>query len=467
MIKEKLYNYSEIENANFNFDLCTEKEHFLQALRISEPVKVKNFNTKGTNYSLEYDNVASQFTLCINKAELITTDYVNFSLMTFMEFLTNLAYYDNKSLMCSFHDEGQYSVLLTIPCDKNSLRIAIFNKPIYSQYNCSTDIIIKKDNFLIQIRKILEKAVKDTKKLDHGNENRYVDCIIAELKILEEYFNNPNEFKKTYIVQKYFRVFDIAYKNLNGIWEFYVCLDDDKKADLNYWEKLKQDNQIIDYDYYEQNPIDCYFLDRTNKNFIHITREEIRKSINTNMDERIEDRNWVYSTETKNWYSDNEIMPAPKEPSKHIYTNLNYEIKINTEYFSYSEEELLKEYIEEDYDLPCVFTLKNDSHTVCNIEFNYNNNQEIREALNKAKEGKYVRFNFDEYSDEKIHFWKQTFPNDNNDYITIACYSRPDEYRPIKQLYYFTAGKDFIECFINALNDIENKINVMKKTLNI
>ena len=97
MIKEKLYNYSEIENANFNFDLCTEKEHFLQALRISEPVKVKNFNTKGTNYSLEYDNVASQFTLCINKAELITTDYVNFSLMTFMEFLTNLAYYDNKS----------------------------------------------------------------------------------------------------------------------------------------------------------------------------------------------------------------------------------------------------------------------------------------------------------------------------------------------------------------------------------
>ena len=55
MIKEKLYNYSEIENANFNFDLCTEKEHFLQALRISVPVKVKNFNTKGTNYSLEYD----------------------------------------------------------------------------------------------------------------------------------------------------------------------------------------------------------------------------------------------------------------------------------------------------------------------------------------------------------------------------------------------------------------------------
>ena len=78
----------------------------------------------------------------------------------------------------------------------------------------------------------------------------------------------------------------------------------------------------------------------------------------------------------------------------------------------------------------------------------------------------YVRFNFDEYSDEKIHFWKQTFPNDNNDYITIACYSRPDEYRPIKQLYYFTAGKDFLDCFINALNDIENKINVMKKTLN-
>lgn len=240
MIQNRMYHYSVIDAVDFDFNLCDEKEKFLETLEKSVPKKVEKFHTKGTEYSLKYDNVTSIFNLCINRANLWTSDHIGFSLDAFLEFLEYLAYYDNRPLMCSFHNEGQFSSILTFPYGENSLRISVFNRPEYYNFNCSADIIIKKDTFLAQIKEILEKAVKDTEKLDEGHKNRYVNMIKYTLNILNAYFNNRNEFKEKYEPLKHFRVFDIAYKNLDGVWEFTVCLEDDIEADPDYWEKQKK-----------------------------------------------------------------------------------------------------------------------------------------------------------------------------------------------------------------------------------
>lgn len=479
MIKDKLYNYFSINHADYDFNLCEEKEDFLQGLEKSTPEKVKKFHTKGTNYHLKYNNIVSHFTLCINRAILCTTDYCDFSLWEFVEFLKNLAYYDNKLLMCSFHDEGQFFILTAFPYGENSLRISVFNSPEYNDYKCCVDIIINKDTFLAQIKDILEKAIKHTQKLDKGHPNRYVNIMQSALDALEQYFNNSVTFKKSYDIPKHFRVFDIAYKNLDGIWEFCACLDDDEKADTNYWEKQKKEGKILDYDYYEQYAESCYRYDYDLQKLFRLTREDVRKKISPCMYERVEKQNWVYCRDTNKWYSTNEIMPKPEKIVGVIWTELDYDIEFDTESISITEDEQIKNYIENSYDkngallpdkddwgwLTCYVVIRNSCKTVCNIELDYRENQNIRAALEKMKTQEYVRFDL-KSNGNKMHLWRETYSNSDDVNIAAACYEKQNgDCTKDNQLYFFTASKDFIDCLISALDEIENRINIMKNVL--
>jgi len=473
MVKEKKYDYFSIEQVDFAFDLCEEKEIFFKALEKSVPKTVTRFDSKGTYWNLKHDNIVSGFNLCINGGNLYTTDYFGFSLNDFLDFVLQLAYYDDKSLVCCFFDEYQRDSITIIPLEKGLIRVTTYDDTDsnneLNQFIIKSDIIIKKDTFLKQILNLLIKIDKNVKKLDKGHKNRYLETINKTKERLEQYFCNPDEFRQNFNPVTHVRVFDIAYKDLEGTWQFVVSLEDDKRCEPEYWEKQKQEGKILDYDYTEQNPLS-----------IPITEEELR----TDMDERVEN-NWVYSTLTNKWYATNEMMPEPKRIYSLINTRLSYKIEIDDTLYPTYKDGQLESYISDAYDLDgneyeyedhggrldCWLTIISDGCPVCKIEFNYKQHKIIRAALEKVKNGEYVRFDLDENKQDKMHIWQELYENSESAIardVAIACYKKSDNYENDSELYYKILNKNkFIDCFTKALDEIEYKINTMKHVLNV
>lgn len=383
MVKEKLYSYFAIEHVDFAFDLCEEKEAFLNELKKSEPQKVKNFNSKGTYWSLKHDNIVSDFNLCINDGNLYTTNYALFSLDEFLDFLLQLAYYDDKSLVCYFVDENQFDSITIIPIEKGLIRVTTYddigNYNEVNQFKIKSDIIIKKDTFLKQIRNLLIKIDKDITKVDEGHENKYLRDITKAKEQLEQYLCNPDEFRQNFNPVTYVRVFDIAYKDLERTWQFVVCLETDERCEPEYWEKQKQEGKILNYDYKEQNSHQLNRWDFDKKLSVPITVEELRTLICTDMEERVKN-NWVYSTLTNKWYATNEIMLEPQRIFSAIDTRLSYKIEIDSEtLYPKSEDGQLESYVSYAYDsdgneyeehyghLYCWLTIISDGSPVCKI----------------------------------------------------------------------------------------------------
>ena len=481
MVKEKEYSFMSIEHVEFNFDLCEEKEKFLSELEKSTPKHVEEFNSKGTHWDIRQGNIVSDFNLCINGGKLYTADYCGLFISDFLDFLPRVAYNNDKNLICGFDCESQYDCITIIPVDNELIRVSTFTDCSWCP-EIQSDIIIKKYTFLKQILDILLKIKKDTEKKDKGKPNRRLNWVNKAIDNLQLYFENPKAFREQFIPVHYARVFDIAYKDLDGIWKFYLCSDNDEKCEPEYWEKQKQEGKILDYDWEEQDSEYLAKMDYEKQVSVPITKEELKDIMETDMSNRVEEKNWVYSTLTKNWYSTNEIMPEPEKQFGVIHSRVGYNVEIDLESYPHNEDGQLRSYINDTYDengnlhededdwgyLKCWLVVKDDYLTVCRFQFDYRSNLKIREALNKAKKGEYVRFNLDGYQYDKMHIWNRKWNNPQSkgeDYLAVACYAGTDNYCEDKQQFYFLAGTSFIDCFLNALDEIEHKINVIKNAM--
>ena len=481
MIKEKLYDFTEIDLVDYSFDLCENKDEFLKLLKTSTPQKTDKFNSKGTTWNL--CDIDDCYGFVVNGGQIFITTMSD-SINGLLDFLINLAYYDKKDLILGFDDEGSSSAITALAIDDSHIRFTVFDYGLMEHKKILSDIIINKKTFIQQFYEILNKLYADILKETYNRSEYTAKKLKKCLDSLTQYLDNETEFKNTYDIETHMRVFDIAYKDLNCDWKFEICFADEEKADQNYWEKLKQEGKILDYDYLEQSPTDGYTCyNHETKTRKRLYGEELRQSIKPNMEERVNNRNWVYSTLTNKWYSYDEEMTEPTINYGIINEVCKYDINIDTELYPKNEDEQLKFYIENSYDengklhkdedfwgyLKCWLTITNNSPSkFCEIEFDYRNNRRIRTALEKAKNGEYVRFDLGGYKQNKMHIWQKISDNKfskSDEYLAVGCYEKSEDYMHDKEIYYFFVRKEFIDCFLQALDDIEYKINVTKRTM--
>ena len=470
----------ELEDVDYDFDFFDKKEVLSEMLKNQTPKPVERFDSTGTRWDL-WSDIDDYFYLYIEGAKIETNTCIGNFIEDFLSFLPMLAYTKDKTLICPFEDEGRAFAFTAVATDNNCIRVSVFDSGMVWKYRAdekfTADIVINKDTFLKQMQDILQQAA-DVDEKPRNISCDWVNKIKFTIKELDKYFENPENFRKNYEPKRHIRVFDVAHKTLENKWEFDVFLEGDEKANEMYWKKLKSEGKILDYDFFEQYSENLFVWDREAKDLIKLSFDDIRKDLKTSMGERI-DRNWMYSEATKQWYSENEIMPSPKERNFGIlYTRLNYEVHLDTELYPHTEDGLLESYVNENYDvdgnltedymgyLKCLLTLKSNNSTVCEIQFDYRYNKQIREALKKAEEGEYVRFDIGENKPKKMHIWQQFYKNSTSQdakYITIACYDING-----KELDEITADKKgFIDCFTQALDEIEHKIEVTKHLIDV
>lgn len=458
MIKDRTDDFFMLNHVDFAFDLCNEKEEIIKVLETSVPQKVIKFNSKGTSWSLTRRAIVRHFDFFINGGNLYSTDYVGFSFFDFLEFLVQSAYYDDKPLLCAFEDEAEYDCLTTIPIDKEYIRVTTFDH--YSNgephFEIKSDIIIKKHTFLKQIFDLLKKMEKETKDSDKDENNWVLSRLKYYIKLFNDYFENTENFKKTFNPVRHIRAFDIAFKDLDGNWQFVVCLEGDERCDIEYWENQKKEGKILDFDYFEQYPESLIRFNR-NDEVEQLTKEDILNNTKSEMSER-EERNWVYSLNDKRWYASKEIMPEPERRYGVIHIRLSYDVEIEPSR-GCSEDEALESCINGFGYTEYFLTIKCDeTEIVSKFKFTYENNKQIREALEKAANNEYVRFDLGEYN-HKMHIW----PQKEKDYIAVGLFD--SEYNQVD--YFLINKEEFINCFISALDDIDYKINVIKRVLKI
>ena len=470
MVKEKLYPFDLIVHADYKFDLCEEKEEFLELLKTSTPQKVAKFSRKGTKWDIGGDYGIDFYKFFVNGGKIFISTITE-NIEGLLDFLVHLAYYDTTDLILGIHDEGSYSAITALAIDEENIRFTVFDYGLMRYKKVLSDIIINKKVFIKQFYGILSKLNKDMHKLENRDYVlKYFDKYLASLK---EYLDNPDTFKKTYDINEHVRVFDIAYKDLNGDWQFLICFDDDERCEPEYWEKQKSEGKILDYDYQEQDATDGYVC--INGSYIRCKGEELRQALKPDMQPRVEDKNWVFSTITQKWYAGNDEMPEPKRTFGSVHQRISYSIEIDTESYPHNEEEQIENYIKNsttDYpdDLECILNIKSETYyTVANIKFLYSQHEEIRKALNTMRTGEYIRFDLGAYKQDKMHIWLEKYSNqkpDEYDTVGVACFELSDDYKNDKEVYYFLIKKDeFINCFILALDEIQHKIDVMSKVI--
>lgn len=469
--------------ADFDFEKCDKKEILTKMLENFVPKPVKRFSSKGTYWDLSGE-VDNEFDLYINGALLGTSDLTYTFIKDFLNFLPYLACVDDKKLICPFEYEGIITAFVTTPLDNNKIRVSVFHDgALYKKYRPESgfdvDIVINKDTFIKQMYKILENMVQDTLKNNEELDNYWVDRIKYTLGELDKYFDNPEKFKKNYELIRHIRVFDIAYKELDNTWKFITALDYDRDANPIHWEREKKQGNILDYDIFEQYPEDIFDWDIKDKCLKKLTDEEIKEKLENNMDER-SDNNWVYSADTEKWYAPDEIMPHSDDMClRCIYHGgINYEIKIGKS-SSPCEDKELESFINRSYDIDgeliednlgymtCVLILNNRENKVAEISFDYRNHKQIRECLNKVKNGEYARFTLDGNGSFKLHMWQYLYNNsessDARD-LLVACY----DMRYNKELYSLLIDKHkFIDCFTHALDEIAHKLDVTKHIMEV
>lgn len=461
MLKEKLYDIDDITFADYDFNCCNKKEILSEMLENQEPIEIESVDFNGTKWSLYYGDW--YLSLCINNVEVVDGDdsYMFFDLL---QFLLQLADNDSKLLICPFESEGIVSAFITKPIDNEKIRLSIFYQRDLCDYTPDVkfrgDFVIKKDVFLKQMSEILAEYSKYLSE-NFSHKTFLMSVLKYVLDNIDEYFNNKEDFKQKYDPVRHIRVFDIAYKKNDNNWYFEMCLENSPKADILYWEIKKNAGRILDYDFIEQDREDLF--DWKDNRFEKLTITEIEKKLKTDMDDRLE-RNWVYSNETNRWYSKNEMMPAPeKESLCTIETKLNYEIEIKPFSSTVNEEMAIRYFIEDSFELPCLLKIKSNNQIICNIDFDYRHQKQIKETLSIVQAGEYVRLDLNYCS--KMHIWQRLYPDSkstNAEYLTVACYENCDENKTKEQFVAEVKKDDFINCFLNALDDIQKKINTMK-----
>ena len=425
MKTETKYGFESIDYANYDFNLCEEKEEFLKQLETAVPKKVRKFNSYGTNWHLATPICGYYF--YINGVMFEITNYVD-CIGNFLGFLTQLAYFDNKPLMCAINNEGTFDIMTALPVEKDNVRISIFNyvkdtEDIHLNVNPMCDMIINKQVFIRQIYEFLQKISVDwintvPEEQNHGD----MEMIDEILKSLDIYFNNPAEFKKTYDPKLYFKVFDIAYKDLSGEWKFILCYEEDERSNIEYWENLKQQNKILDFDFIEQKP--KYYWQWTcdsSGKYKRIKRKREDIKIYNDIVSRKEDKNWIYSTDTKNWYAANEVIPEPVSESK-IYEDFELSFDIDDNEYCDQHSHIVW-YLEDDFYLPCNFVLKSGGEIIYkDISVNFNFFKGVKDFLKQTENGENVRFYDKCYSDDRMLVWQK-----ENGYIRIM-FLKAEEY---------------------------------------
>lgn len=474
MIKEKLYDFDTSYKVNYFFDLCKQKNEFLELLKTSKPVRVKKFKSNGTKWDIGGDYNIDIYKFYVNGG-LIMISTITEGISCLLDFLINLAYIKNKSLLSSIFDEGSNAAITAIALDNDNIRFTVYDYGLMRYKKILSDIIINKKVFIKQFYNILTKLNKDAHKLDNriGLIKKLDDC----LETLKSYLENEEQFRQIYDIEKYIRIFDIAYKDLDGIWKFEICFENEEKADPDYWKEQKKNGKILDYDYWEQDATYGYGYkyekEQTGKHFhsIKIEGEELRQSVPPDFYERVFEKNWVYSTETKKWYSSDEIMDKPKKDKYKIIKNPEYEGKISTDSLSDEDKRIssylfdLKKYGSDNASLSCNIIIKSDDNSETNIATNYQYSKEIKKALEKVKNRKDVRFKLD-YS-KVMHVWQQK-GDDNQDNVLVAIYNEYLPYDNHTEIDCFiTEQKNFTEGILSAFDEFEYKINVMKHVLEV
>lgn len=483
MIKEKLYSTDSISFADYDFDYCEKKDILSKMLENSSPQKVEQVDLTGTNWDL-WGEYYDSFEMFINGGKLETSSLISFFIEDFLRFLLQFAYTDDKTLICPFEYESIITAFIAKPADNGYVRISVFyNGDLWKyspEHKFSSDILVKKDTFLKQMSELLQKIADDS--VSKFNKTNYwireIRYIISEL---DKYFENPKKFKNEYEPKRHIRVFDIAYKDLNSKWNFTVALEGEREANIMHWEREKNSGRILDYDFIEQYSDNLFNWDKDNNSLVKLSNEEIKKSLKTDMSDRLE-RNWVYSSMTDNWYSENEVMPfAEKDTPCRIYSPLNYTVEICYDN-SDCEDEKIQGYIRDSYDengnlkeddlgyLKCILHLQCHNSDFTTINFDYRNNKIIREGLKKALNSQYTRFNLSG-SCVKMHLWQYFYLNtkdsDARD-LFVACFKHSDIIAENKMLQGFLVyKKEFVECFNKALDEIEHKIQVIKHTIDV
>ena len=244
MMKQKLYDYRETNYVDYSFELCTQKEDFLELLKTSTPQKIDKFDSKGTGWNIGGSYGVDSYSFYVNGG-LIYISTVTGSFDDFLNFFIHLAYFDNKNLLLAIEDEGCYSAISAIALDNNYIRFTRYDYGLMKNKKILFDIIINKRTLIEQFYKIFVKLQKDMKKLK--NRDYVYSWLDTYLIGLKQYLTDSAKFKKTFDIEQHIRVFDIAYKELNNNWKFIICFADDKKANSDYWENLKQKGKILDY----------------------------------------------------------------------------------------------------------------------------------------------------------------------------------------------------------------------------
>ena len=194
MTDRKRLEWFEIEDADYDFDFFDEKEVISEMLNNQAPKSVENFDSKGTQWDLCGD-IDDYFNLYIEGAHIQTQDCIGDFIENFLNFLPQLAFTDNKSLLCPFDDEGSAYMLLTTPVDNSNIRVSVFHSEMIENYREKkflADILINKDTFLKQMLDILQMAA-DVSKKPRNNYSNWVDKIKYTIKELDKYFKNPDE----------------------------------------------------------------------------------------------------------------------------------------------------------------------------------------------------------------------------------------------------------------------------------
>ena len=471
MVKLKKYDYNKIEYSYFDLDYCNQKEKIKILLKNSIPKKVKSFSSKGSYWSFgDYTDI---YHIVVNNGELHLTTYFN-SFSIVFDFFNELMHFDNKALLYPFEDEGRYNLLLAIPVCSKNIRCVIFDEKERHNRNSlfiTSDIIIDKQIFIKQWQKLfkrinkpykthLSKFFKDNKNPDFRLTEDLNKFFEKPINKIDKYLENPDKFKQKEPERYWTRIYDIAYKTIDG-WDFVLAFDNNKRGNIGFWKKLKQENKILDFDYIEQEPQKTNWLikDSATNNYHNICAGKIY----TDFEER-KLKNWCYSPDTEKWYSNNEPMDESKTVS-FLMEDFSFGFGINTAHECECEGDLIKNYIKDSkvgYGwLSCYINLTSENQ-IFTFEFDYNEKDELIKNLNKIKNGLNFRFYLGRLDgDKRIHVWQK-----GSEYIKILYQEFEHNLKRDTDIFSLVLKKDkFIEAFKSAIKFIEYKIKEAESSI--
>ena len=472
-----------IEYANFDLERCEKKENLAKMLENLTPTPIEKIDFTGSKWDFG-EEYYDEITIVMNGGELDASDLIGDLIEPFLDFLLKLASTDDKKLVSSVEYEGYITAICTTPQENNNIRVSMFPYYIVRKYNennkFSADFVINKDVFLKQVSDFFQNVVDDSSKKELKWDRQNISRIKYTLKELDKYFKNPDEYKKNYDDNRCINVYKVAYKTLDNNWQFITAIGNEKEASILHWEREKNAGRILDYHFEEQLPDKLYIWDSNKSELVKIENSEIRKhydELEQDMENYIE-KGWAYSPETKKWYAPNEIMPYFREQNfGYISFPSCYSLELNKKYCSTTEteDEEIESYIEAcdgDYLGYLHYTLNfiSDGTVDAIINFDYRNHKEIREGLEKVKNGEYARFYLDSHYNS-LHIWQELYHNSestNARDIRVAYFDNHSDCELTKEKYYFKVNKNaFIDCFTQALDEIENKINNIKHIMNV